>query len=123
MKTKVEYTWDDEDPTCFGKVVDGAFNRILNFCPELLAKAEKASHRTPEGVSFNRVTNGQFDMNDVRRLHGYAISIHNAVTKKYAGKSDDLSESVLQAAKNAVDVMAEVRLYVLENARMQCGLS
>jgi hypothetical protein len=51
---------------------------------ELMSKSP--SHRPRELVAFNRVTNGEFDMDDLRCLHAYTIRILEAITNKYAGQ-------------------------------------
>jgi hypothetical protein len=69
---------------------------------------DKPTHRPPELISFNRVTNGEFDMNDLRRLHSYALKVHADIVAKYASQSQDpASESILQAAKNLVETVGD----------------
>jgi hypothetical protein len=118
MKTKVEFTWDNDDPINYGKQIDEAFNRVISFCPELLSEEEK-SRRPAELISFNRVTNGEFDMGDIRRLYSYALQANENITERYAAQSGPQAESVLQAGRNVVQIMADVATYVTMSRMVQ----
>lgn len=134
MHSKTVIYFDDNDPSPMGKRLAEAFNRTINFCPELLEKDSKGIHRPRELTSHNRVIGGEFDLTDIATLSTYAAVVHARIMAKYPatdietieraravvrkhGDSGDpfegnIIESMHQAAKNLVEVMQEITRYV-----------
>jgi hypothetical protein len=114
MHTKTAIFWDDDDPFPMGKRIDEAFNRVISFCPELLSKETRKETKPPELTSFNRVTGGDFDRDDIVRLLDYALAVHGRVVDRHVA-SDPVGESVLQAVENLLTVVRDTARYVQEH--------
>ena len=89
MHTKLTVYWDNDDPHDFAKQVEEAFNRMANWCAELYPQRTALGktcfdkkEKSRELTAFNRVTNGEFDLEDLGVLMKYAQTIcRNAVGK------------------------------------------
>jgi hypothetical protein len=115
VKTRRIIVWDDNDPFPMGKRVEEAFNRVIEFCPELRAESDKPSHRPPEQIAWRKVTNGEFNFQDLKTLEGYAEAVRARINGKYGGNTSDLAQSIFQASQNLTTVLTDTIVYVAEN--------
>jgi hypothetical protein len=94
--------------------VEEAFDRVINFCPELLPSPSKAGQkkveRSPELRAFNRLRANGFDSDDVQTLGKYAETVRRRIVDHYAHADPALAQvkaSVEQAAENLFQIVNE----------------
>jgi hypothetical protein len=110
MRVRTVISWDDDDPFPMGKRIDEAFNRVINFCPEVITES-------PIKKAFNRVVKGEFESGDLTILLEYAEVIRQRVDGRYGGSDTEVSRSVYQALVNLYTVLKEISEYVCQNLK------
>jgi len=118
MKKTVIYRLDNDDRV-WARDIEEAFNRVIQYCPELrarkVAKKDKSDVVPSPLVRFNRIVcNGEFDRTDVFWLNHYSHAVYDRVLESL-GKGRhpiEIEESIEQAAENLVTVTADFQSFV-----------
>lgn len=117
MKIIVTFNIDNNDAIRWNTRVEEAFNRMLNFCPELQApggitEKQRKANRSSALVAYNRITSGEFDAHDLDILGKLASTAFDRANASV--HPPEVKNSILQAAVNLVTVIQEFTQYVLE---------
>ncbi len=123
MKHTTTHTFTNDDAP-WPKRIEQAFNRVINFAPELwepdkeMSSSDIKRSRTDELIAFNRIaTAGAFDDDDLRILNNFAMTVFDRIQERYKHAGDDLKpikDSCLQAGINVCQVMAEFSTWMGE---------
>ena len=113
MIARVIFELQDGDPP-WDAQVEVAFNRVINFCPELLPSrntaGQKKVERNPELRAFNRLRANGFDLDDVQNLGKYVETVRRRIVDHYAHVDPALAQvkaSMEQAAENLLQIVEE----------------
>jgi hypothetical protein len=113
MIARVTFELEDGDPP-WETHVDEAFNRVINFCPELLPPrskvGKKKAERSLELQAFKRLRANAFDLDDVQTLRKYGETVRRRILDHYAHADPALAQvkaSTEQAAANLLQIVNE----------------
>lgn len=119
MKRSVKtiYRFDDNDALCHGRDVEEAFNRMMNFAPELYEPEKPKEKRHPARRAFNIITSSsgaEFERMDVEVLRDYAVAVVKRAKDRIAGGKVmlEMIESVRQAADHLTVVLGNVAMAI-----------
>ena len=125
MKITITYGFSQDDEP-WQKRIEHAFNRLINFAPELQEDLsqpdQRKKTRTPELIAFNRIIGGEFDIEDVKTLNSYVATLFDRVQERYTAAGPELTEmkhGCVQAGVNACTIMSDFTAWFMEeNARL-----
>ena len=116
MHTTTIIRFDENDAINWSRRLDEAFNRVINFAPEILYTPAMLKSR--ERVIFNKIVdNREFSREDWRNFVAYASEVVRRIGTKvhsqtYQEADPALVAAIVQAQTNLVEVMTELDLAI-----------
>lgn len=116
MHTETVILWDDADAENWKRRVDEAFNRVINFCNELLPSTERECN-TAQFKALRRIVDGRFTEYDIETVAAYGQTVFERIYTLYHDNPGEYGKAVLQAADNLSDTLQGLKNYVYDELK------